>query len=340
MFDRLKVAAAAFEHGNSLVHQPFVDHYYTGQQWCRLFLACDRDGSILATQGVELMPFLIGERSIRIGYGSNFHSIRPGLGAVLFLKHLETCPLAMVFGGSEDSHKILTRRGWTYYTGAHTYILNRGFTTLQSDPFWRRSLKAILRQTARRPLRAYLSRIPRSIRQRLTVREEYRYTPDLLPQVSPFTVRFAPTADYLEWRYNTALSFVRYRAFRILDGSVTRGYVVLSETADHLIVAHCDGDDAVLLAYGVVLSIIAAGRNDIRARSAMLVASYPAMQRIFEEVGFVRGRLSRRLALGGQRAALPSGTDTATWLVNFDWGDNGLRIPFLDQQPAGTAGPQ
>lgn len=58
----------------------------------------------------------------------------------------------------------------------------------------------------------------------------------MLPGHSPFTFRFAPRVEYLNWRYNLSLSFVRYRLFRILAGARSIGYIILaSGTSNWLI---------------------------------------------------------------------------------------------------------
>ncbi len=330
-YDQLARAARAFDQSNSLSHRPFVDHYFTGQEWCRLYLAQDSEGAVLATQGLEHMPFVIDGRPVQVTFTSNFHSLRPGAGAVLFLKLVESCPLALVLGGTEDTHRILRRRAWSYFTGVRLYVLNRQYEVHDSDPRWRRLAKNMMDRAVRVMLPSFASRVPSDIRARLTVREEADYREDMLPEQSPFPVRFAPPVEYLRWRYGIGLSFVRYRVFTILDRGRQIGFVVLNDHPDRLIVAHSDGEHASLLAYGTVLAVMEASAHDRRPRSAALLSSHPTMQRIFEQLGFRALGQPRQLALGGRGEALPQGPDASGWLVNLDWGDNGLRAPFLDQ---------
>ena len=63
----------------------------------------------------------------------------------------------------------------------------------------------------------------------------------------------------------------------------------------------------------------------------LLTSLHEAMQAIYEAFGFCRAGRSatRRSARSRVASSLPA--DTQHFLVNLDWGDNGLRAPFLDQ---------
>ncbi len=61
------------------------------------------------------------------------------------------------------------------------------------------------------------------------------------------------------------------------------------------------------------------------------------MQGIFRAAGFEPNATERPFALGAKRHPLPDTGDTSGWLVNLDWTDNGLRSPFLDEQPVHAA---
>jgi hypothetical protein len=170
----------------------------------------------------------------------------------------------------------------------------------------------------------------------MTICEEHSYSLDLLPRRSPFKFRFAPTVEYLNWRYNLSLSFVRYRLFRILVAGTSLGYAIINESPQQIMVAQCDGEDANALAYGILLAILQVGGKDQSARTVFLSCSHLEMRRVFEQFGFkpwLRGDLPFAFR------TLPSGLDpslsTSKWLVNYDWSDNGLQAPFLDQSAAG-----
>ena len=269
-----------------------------------------------------------------IGAGSSFYSARAGIGAILFVHSLKTCPIGLVYGGSEDTHRIIRGRNWAYYDGIQEFILNKPYGPYPSESRWRVALKSILRHTRRAKLSAYSSRIPREVRKTIVVREEKEYSRDLLPRDSPFRFRFAPTLGYLNWRYKTGLSFVKYRIFQMFKDGHSAGYVVLNESRHELIIAHCDGIDPKTIAYGVLLSLLQAGREDREPRAALLSSSHPMMQQIFQHFGFRLERPHRPFAVGTLNGPSDIGPDTSNWLVNFDWGDNGLRPPFLDESPS------
>jgi hypothetical protein len=320
----------------NLAHRPFVDYYYASGESCRLFMIVGEDGKASATIGVESMPFEYDSRRIIVGCGSNFHSLRSGLGGYLFLHWCKRNPLSLVVGGSADTHRIIRRPGWRSFAGIRRYALNKPYLPSPREARWRVAAKWVMRRTRRtRRIPELAPRIARCIPAGLAVREEREYTHDLLPRRSPFRLRFAPQSDYLNWRYDTRLSFVRYRLFRILCNERTVGYVVLNDAPDRILVAQCDGEDVDLLAYGVLLSILHAGREDAEPRTVWLVSSHPRMQEIYARFGFTSDGPDWPFALGPLTRDVQLEPDTSSWLVNLDWGDNGLRDGFLDRRRQG-----
>ena len=313
----------------NIAHPLFLDWYYTAQDWCTLFLAMDGD-RVCGITGVERMPFAVGADRWTIGMGSNFHALISGVGGLLFLQWLKSCPHALVFGGSSHTHRIITKQGWRFVPGARIYRLNRTFVASPHESAWRVAAKGLLRRVRRT---AHLGdraahRDGVTLR-RLRVREEDRYDNDMFPSPSAFAVRLAPDVEYLRWRYSPGLPFVRYRIFRILEADRSLGYVVVNDGRDRVIVAHSDAEDAEQLAYGMVLACIAVTRNDTKPREIRLATSHPIVQKILESFGLKPDRRDRTLAIGRLRGAvhLPSGH----WLLNAGWGDNDLRRPFLDE---------
>jgi len=338
MFAAVQSAARRMEPGVGLIHRPFVDYYYATRPECKLYLCVDDDGSVLGSFGVELMPFQYGDRRLTLGFGSNFHALQKGVGGLLYLQFMQASPISLINGGSEDSNRLYRSQGWTYYPGLQILVLNRIFRPWPGDPRWRRELKRVLNRInpifhPRVNLTRLAARLQKGPAADLAVREEHAYLEDLMPQHSPFTLRFAPDVDYLTWRYGLGLKFVQYRLFRITAGEATIGYVVLRITPDRLIVGHCDGDDPTTLAYGILLSMGAASRGDRRPREVTATSSHSLMQRIFKSVGFETLQTDRPLAMKSLRQSgqLPT-PDTSNWLINHDWGDNGLRAPFPDQE--------
>jgi hypothetical protein len=332
-FDTLLRTCPDLERTSALRHQPFVDHYYAGSPHGRLYLAVGADGRLSGTLGVEYMPFVHESHRWTVGFGSNFNSFRPGAGAYLFMRWLRSCDAGLAFGGTEDTHRILRRSRWTYYDGIRTFYLNHDYHNEPGERWARKAAKAILKAAAgRTPLHRLAQRLPQAERAGLEVRETLTYDPRLTALASPFRFRFAPDAAYLAWRYGTALGIARYRLFEIHSPAGLAGYVVVQDSPTRLIVAHCDGTHPNQLAAGVVLALtaLAAGPGD--DREVLLATASPAMCSVFQGVGFQnRARWDRPFAMGRTRGPVEVKPPPADWLVNFDWGDNGLRTPFRDQ---------
>lgn len=335
-FEALRNVSARVGLNSSLTHRPFVDYYYADNEWCKLHLLLASDDTVISMLGVDHMRFAYASREFTIGFGSNFYSLQPGAGTYLFFYWLKSCPIGLVFGGSDETHRILRKQGWTYFIGIKSYVLNKPYQPYPGDSWLKASAKTVLSHTRRARNSKYASRIPPEVLADISVSEEQAYTDDLLPRQSPFMLRFAPSLQYLRWRYNTALSFVCYRLFRVLSRGKTIGYVILNESPKQVIVAHCDGEDAAALAYGVLLSILQITTGDKEARTVSLISSHAIMQQIYERFGFRAERTGRPFALGTLGPPIDLVSDTSNWLINFDWGDNGLRAPFRDQSRASS----
>jgi hypothetical protein len=276
------------------------------------------------------MPFEAASRPVTLGFGSSFHSLQPGAGAYLYAHWMRRCDAGIAFGGSKAFHRMIARQGWEYFDGIHTYGLDTG--TVPAGRTWRGTARGLVRALARRvDLRESAAQSALVAGGGLRVREEADYSDDMLPRRSPFALRFAPTVDYLRWRYATGLSFVRYRPFRLLRAGETIGYVVVNDAPRTLIVAQCDARDPTLLAHGVLLSLAEAASEQTEPRDVLVTSSHPAMQDVYARSGFtVRRRWDRPFALGPTRGRFVVPPSPAEWLVSYDWGDNGLRAPFRD----------
>ncbi len=314
-----------------LTHRSFVDHYYASSNFCRLFLLLDQDGMLLGTQGVEWMPFDEGGRIHRLGFGSNYLAFRPGVGAYLYANWLRSCDAGMVFGATADVHKILKKSGWAYYEGLHSYYLNRRYTNSEPTRWYRRVDKGIRTWlSVHHSLPDLHRRVPGDLAA-VAVEEQSGYSAELLAFKSAFAFRFAPDLSYLRWRYGTNLPFLTYRVFRVSRSAALVGYVVLQERDEEVVVAHSDGSEPGALAAGIVRSVAKVGRDESDRREVMLMCSYPAMQRVFEQAGFVTdARLDVPFALGKLRGGYEINVPVSEWLVNAAWGDTNLRPPFND----------
>lgn len=328
-FEALRTAAPAFGASSTLGHRSFVDHYYATRPWSRLFLLLGENDRVDGTIGIEQMRFEAAGRELSLGFGNNFNALTPGAGGLLFMQWLKTAKAGIVFGGSPHTHKITRSRQWTYAPDVPMLTLNPDYAPARDEGALKSAAKAVLRSVARRPLGRFADRLGKEYAG-LAVREETDFTADLLPAASPFVFRFAPSLEHLAWRYDTRLPFTRYRLFRILRADASAGFVVINDSPTRLIVAHGDADDAATLARASVLAVLQVGRDDRDARSVLATSLHDVMRPIFESFGF-KATGTRALAVGTLKGALELPADHGRYLVNFDWGDNGLRRPFLDQ---------
>lgn len=320
----------------ALCHRDHTNYYYATSPHAKLHFSTDDYQSVKAIIAIEKMPFLFGENAVTVGFGHHWHSFQPGAGGLLFMHWVKSCQIPMEFGGSDDAHEVVKQTKWEYFEGVNTYFLNPRYRTRPEDSLLVKiAKKGWCMAASRPPLHNRIEQIRRAAPKGLEIREEREYSEDLLPKTSPFTVRFNPDAEYLNWRYNLHLSFVKYRVFRLLISEETIGYVILNEQRRRIIVSQCDANDAEALAYGVLLCVAEAGKGDKGRKEIGLTSSVPAMQEIYAQFGFVtNSRLARRFALGLQRVKFETPRDTSQWLLNYDWGDIVFRPPFLDQEEA------
>lgn len=316
-------AAARKVHVASLLRQEFVDYYYQGQSWSELYLALDKDESCVAFIGFDRLRFERDGQEIIIGMATNFYTLQPGLGGFLWLQWMKSCGAGLVFGGSEDSHRILRKQKFTYYEGVNVYTLNARYTPYENDPLWRSGLKRVLRTVTKKRLSAYETVAFRQGSASVTVKEiDSSDAKTVESKCFPF--RFAPTEEYLRWRYRSSLPFVRYRWFDIFADHERIGYCVLNDAPEQIIVAHSDGTDPEKLAYGILKAVFLSSQKDTKKRTAMLVSAHPLMQKVFMQHSFILDTADRPMAIGSLRSTLTL-PDPQSWLINFGLGDNDLR---------------
>jgi hypothetical protein len=333
LWDLLQDAVSRLQGIINLSHRPFVDYYYATRASCKLFLWRADDGRVLGTLGREVMPFLYQGRPIGIRVGSNWYSLRRGVGGeiVQFLgRSSPSTTVGLMFTGSQDSVNILQHYDFVFVSGIKAYSMNSEVLAQPGEPKWKSSARKV-RRLVRRPAPRLASRFPAEETLGVTVREEHAYTEDLLPRSSPFVFRFAPGAEYLAWRYNLSLSFVRYRLFRVISRGASIGYVILNESPERIFVAQCDGEDPSALAHGILLSLAELERESGAIRAVYLTCSAPQMQTVFERAGLKGQGADLPFAFRRDQWPFETSLDASSWLVNYDWGDNGLRSPFLDE---------
>jgi hypothetical protein len=319
---------------HGLRYPDFVDHYYAASDHCHLYLMQDDSGRPLGCVGIERMPFETPSGRVTVGFGSNYHAFESGAGGILFLHWVRQCGLGLNFGGSPDAHRIIDHQKWTRYAGIETLHLNAAYAQSPGDAIWKRTAKALL---AAAPLRTNIERraaaVLSEVRRRVEVIPESRATPDLISLNSPFDVRFAPNADYLNWRYATDLSYAKYHLLRIVADGESAGYVILNEQPNRVLIAHCDATSPEILANGIVATLGTVCSGRLNGTGVVATTSHPVLKQTLLDFGFKPRRQSRGLAIGGLGRQSPFPEDTSNWLISEDWGDNGLRAPFLNQQP-------
>ena len=314
------------EHG--LRYPEFVDYYYASSPWGALFLAVEGD-DVFGAVGMERLRFITPHGSLLLGCGSNLVSAQPPAGSMLFLRWMKDCEFGLVFGGTDAARRMYDQQRWISYPGIRDFYLNECIKSLPDDAWWKRLAKTAVRQFGRKvDIHRSASRVIRDGSRNVEVAEEVGFSADLLPKGSPFTFRMDPDVSYLEWRYGSAMPFVKYRIFRIINDGQAAGYVVLCEQPGRVTVAHCDGDDPLVLLHGILAALASLISRGGARREVFLTCAHPVMQDGLRRCGFRAAKSDRPFLMGGLKGSLPISNDTSRWLVNFDWGDNGLRAPF------------
>lgn len=321
-FERLAAAGRAMGEVPGLLHREFVDYYYASSDHCRLFL-CEEDDQIVATIGVENARFQCDGQSLDMSMASNYHSRHPGAGGFLYMQWMKMSPFAFGTGGSSDTHRILKKMKWTYFSGLRKMVLNRPPTVLPTDAAWRGALKHLAAQLVPRPSpSARLGRLSWDELKEITVSEQRNYTDELTKIDSPFNFRLDPSVEYLRWRFALGLPFTTYRLYHVLKTGQLAGYVILNENEKRVMVTQCDGICPKVLSYGVMLSLAELTQNDRFPREVSLSTCSPIMQKMYQEFGFQDTKQERTLAMGSVRHRIEFRTDTSNWLVNLGWNDN------------------
>jgi hypothetical protein len=335
MFDDLKIVKFTPDHYpelttfantiglSTMLNRDFVDHYYLGQEWSKLYIGLDRSKCI-GIIGNDFLRFSVQSSFLKVAFATNFYSIQPPIGGMLWLKWLKLGEIGLVFGGSADTHRILSARKFQYYSGVNIYRMNAQFESYKEDSALKSALKAGLRPWKRKKLTEYASKDFLARFSNVQVVEADEFAESFLVQSSPFQLRFNPPIEYLQWRYNPRLSYVRYRLFEIKSLGKSCGYCVLNDGPEELTVVHADGNNAELLAAGILKAIFSVGEENNKEHKAVLSSSHPAMQTIFCESGFCMARGNYPFAAGALRGSRELG-DPTTWLINIGIGDNDLR---------------
>jgi hypothetical protein len=309
--------------------QSFVDYYYTTFDACRLHLMLDDDDEILGVVGLEKMNFSTPDGDVTLGFGSNFHAFESGAGGLLFLHWLKQCKFGIVFGGNDNTQRIIEHQKWSRFSGVSVYQINHAYAEVPGEALWRKTVKEMLR---RAPFKTDVGKrcsVDAVTSDPIEAIPETVFDSEMLPVATSFSVRFAPTVEHLNWRYAGDLDFVKYRSFRLVQAGQSIGYVVLNEQRNRTLVAQCDAPNSDLLTQGIFAALRQACSGSRRHCGVVLSTSSPVVKSAFETLGFKQHPAGRSLAIGGIGRTPKWGDDTSDWLINYDWGDNGLRAPFL-----------
>jgi hypothetical protein len=306
----------------------FVDYYYASFDACRLHLMLDDSDDILGVVGLEQMNFATPEGDLSLGFGSNFHAFESGSGGLLFLHWLKQCRYGIVFGGNDNTQRIIEHQKWSRFSGVSVYQMNHAYAEVPGEAMWRKAVKQFLWHS---PFKTNVAKRCSVIESSSQVEAipEAEFDSEMLPTSSEFSVRFSPSVEHLNWRYASNLDFASYRVFRLVQAGQSIGHVVLNEQRQRTLVAQCDAPSVEQLSQGIFAALGQACSGTRRQCGVVLSTSNPFMKSACESFGFKEHSAGRSLAIGGIGRKPKWGEDTANWLVNYDWGDNGLRAPFL-----------
>lgn len=317
---------------HSLRYPEFVDYYYGTNERCKLSFFLDPERRVKGVIGWEKMKFLYKGEERDVSYGSNFVSFVKGTGAYALTHWMKSADVTIVYGGTPAVHRIYKKhRKWTEYFGMEVFRINRAFLVNPIEDAWRRIAKRIVsrfrwKEDVAARIDDFFSRKPTSIE----VAEEQEYKEDIFPRQSSFELRFVPDIDHLSWRYDLHLPFTRYRLFRIVQDGETVGYVVINQGGGQVMVAHADAEGPEELAFGILKTFRKIFlEQGGRGLEFVLAAANPVMKNIFVTAGFKIIRPPRLFFAGNIKGDVPFDQETSGWLINIDWGDNGLRAPLL-----------
>lgn len=302
----------------------YVQHYFLSHPACRLLLLVDDGGRVAATLGSERITLDIAGQRREAAVLSNTYAFRPGAFAFLFLHWMKSTPLGLSFPGNALMHELVARQQrWRPMHGLYTYWLNWDYPDQPGEPVWKRGLRTLARRAMRIDARRLVGRLAHGLPE-LVAEEVPAFDEAMARPGGDYGLRLMADADFLNWRFSTALEHVRYRVFRLRTGGRTRGSVVLADWPHCLVVSHCDGDDPVLICRGLARSVAQLNRGPNRYRKVLLTSMHATMQPALRALGFRPKRTESPLYLasfGAWPAPESAGDD---WLVNMDLGDAGL----------------
>ncbi|MFP6763823.1 MAG: hypothetical protein VB858_09395, partial [Planctomycetaceae bacterium] len=105
---------------HGLRYPSFVNHYYGRPDRATLLMLVNDDQQVLGTLGYENMPFETPSGSLTLSLASNFHAFEPGSGGLLFLHWLKSTDCGFVWGGNENTQRVIQQQQRKRKTGIDT----------------------------------------------------------------------------------------------------------------------------------------------------------------------------------------------------------------------------
>ncbi|MCB1064313.1 MAG: hypothetical protein KDN20_15525 [Verrucomicrobiae bacterium] len=317
-FPQLRETVHQMNRGLAMSHRPFVDWYYKDNPWSRLYLAIDND-KILGTLGVESIPFQVGERIEKVGFGSNFHVLNDGIGGLLFIRWIRANPNAMVIGGSDDTQRILKGQHWSNPTDLKILTYNAPASSASNQPKALQALKHAIRKWQRKPpLQQRINRLSAVFPPEVAIESITDFTLGNVNFRSAWQVRLAADPAYLNWRYPRD-GAVSYQRFAILSQGASQGYVILIDGPENIVVSLIDATSPEMAHTGTLLAL-AQVQGD-RKKPILLSFSDPILIERFCRSGF---RLSSfNSPVWFQH---PLEFPETSLAINYGLGDNDLRL--------------
>lgn len=305
--------------------EPYVRHYYLSNPACRLMLMLDGDGQIAATLGSEKIRLRIGSETFDAAVLSSTFSLLPGAFPLLFMHWMKSAEVGLAFPGNALLQDMFARqKRWVAIPGLRRYWLNWSYPVLPDDPAWKSLAKPLARWARRVDASGFERRLRGIAPAGLALREERRFDSGMTPRAATaFGFRVEPDADFLDWRFDSDLDYVRYRIFRIERGARSCGCIVIAEWPHCLLVSHADCDDVHTLSCAILLAIARLNQGEHRHRKVLLSSMHSGMQQWLSRYGFEPEPRDTafHVAAFGNRALPQCAQDD--WLVNLDIGDAG-----------------
>jgi hypothetical protein len=295
-----------------------------------------QDDELVGTVGVEAVEFetSAGER-FRVGFGHNFFSFVPGVGARLYFRAVRTYGGGVSFGAVPRSQQIMKKRRWTMLADVYEWSVNPLDKSDQLEPAWKAAARSLRAQLLRVDLRTLASRATAAGFSACQVQRLSKYSPWISPDQTEFSWRFRPSLEHLKWRYPLKDGPLRYRAYQVERAGEPLGFVILSWRPDQIAVAHVDVARRADYVPAVVHSIAALVEENDEARYAWVrfAKQQDGEDALLRTAGFRRAGWPTFFGVSQQSDADRVEIPLTGGNFSLGIGDNDLRVPFWEDVP-------